>query len=106
MNGARVLCKKRAVDAAWVNNTFDCARCCCDSSAQRVLRVGRKVAKRRDLNPWTDDEITADRTTRTGLNAKVRVKNNIPRGDRVNMCGNHLTRQSSAAASGSARGCG
>ena len=104
MNGARLLCKKRAIDAAWVSNTFDHARNRCESSAQRVLRVGRQLAKRRDLNPWTDDEIAADRATRTRLNAKVRVENNIPRGDRVNMCGNHLTRQSSAVASESATG--
>src|SRR6266513_1146768 len=91
MNGARLLRKKRTVNAARVNNNVDCARRCCEGSAKRVLRIRRKLAKRRDMNPWTDDEITADRTTRTGLNAKVRVENNVPRGDDVNMCGNHLT---------------
>jgi len=92
MNGACLLCKKRTVDAARVNNTFDCARSCCESSTQRVLRGGRKLTKRRDRNPRTDDQITADRTTRTRLNAKVRVENNVLRGDGVNMCVIHLTR--------------
>ncbi len=92
MNRACLLCKKRTVDATRANNTFDRARRCCESNTQSVLRVGSKLGKRRDLNLRTDDEITGDRTTRTGLNAEVRVENNISLVDGLGVRGNHLTR--------------
>jgi len=92
MNRAGLLCKKCTVNPAWANNTFDRAYRCCESNAKRVLRVGRKLGKRRHLNPRTDDQITGDKTTRTGLDAKMSVENELLLRNDLGVRGNHLTR--------------
>src|SRR6266511_1601937 len=105
MNRSRLLGKQSAVNAARMNNTLNRARRCCEGSAQRLLRVGRKLGKRRDLNARTDDQITGDKTIRTGLDAKMSVENELLLRNDLGVRGNHLTRPSSAAPSEGAGGC-
>lgn len=87
------------------NNTFDRACRRCESNAKRVLRVGRKLRKRRHLNPRADDQITGDKTTRTGLDAKMSVENELLLRVDLGMRGNHLTRtRSGTPGEGACRG--
>jgi len=92
MNRAHLLGEQRTVNPTWLNNPFNRASGCCKSNARPGLYVGRKLDKWRDANPRTDDQITGDRATRTWLDAKVSVDDEISLGDRLGVRGNHLTR--------------